>query len=920
MTDSSSRSGQSLVGQCFSHYRILEKLGGGGMGVVYKAQDIRLDRFVALKFLPDELSRDAAALARFRREAKAASALNHPNICTVHDIGEENGRAFIAMEYLEGGTLRQVIAGRPIELDRLLGLAIEISDALDAAHSKDIVHRDIKPANIFVTKRGTAKILDFGLAKVAEREASGEADTVANVNIDCDYLTSPGTAVGTVAYMSPEQVRGKELDARSDLFSFGAVIYEMATGTMPFRGDTTGVISEAILNRMPISLARLNADVPAELERMIGKALEKDRELRYQHASEMRADLQRLRRDCESGKSAVSKPSGTGVSALQPAVPIDQTPSASAVVSGLARRHRNALVSVTFAILALLASLGYALYRFGAYRAQPDPSAFDTMKMTRITSDGKSQVSVISPDGKYVVHAVVANGLQSLWTLQLASRSEVQIIPPADVIYHGLSFSSDGNYVYFISAATRNYLYKTLYQVPVLGGTPRKILEDVDSPVAFSPEGSRIAYVRVASDKNRVDLFTNNTEGSDERLISSRKLAQYYFPLSRLAWSADGKSIILAARTSQERSNLVEVSLADGTEKALATHNWAWIEDPIFLPDHSGLIFTASEPGSNLEQLWLLPYPTGEARRVTNDPNSYRSLSLSADSRTIIASQNETTSNLWVAPEGKSDLARRITANDKASDGVHGLAWTPDGHIIFSSYQSEKLDLWITSSDGSGLRQLTHGEGTNFEPSVSPDGRTIVFASTRSGTESVWKMDIDGGNPVELTHNTFALFPRITPDGKDIVYGTWMGQGVFKVPLTGGEPTQLLSDVTFQPTVSPDGKLLAVTKRRHDPPSDYLDILPLAGGPSITQFEIPVLSMTGEHLSWTRDSKGLIFLDSRDGIGNLWLQPLAGGKPKQLTNFSSDRIYSFDWSQDGKQLAVARGSSTSDIVLINNFR
>jgi Tol biopolymer transport system component len=569
-------------------------------------------------------------------------------------------------------------------------------------------------------------------------------------------------------------------------------------------------------------------------------------------------------------------------------------------------------------LLALLASLGYGLYRFGTRRAQPERSSFETMKITRITSDGKSRVSVISPDGKYVVHAVIASGLQSLWTLQLASRSEVQIVPPEDVIYHGLSFSPDGNYVYFISAPTKNYLFKTLYQAPVLGGAPRKILADVDSPVAFSPDGSRIAYVRVNPEMDRVDLLTNNTGASDEHVISTRKIRELYFPLSRLAWSPDGKSIILSARADQDRSTLVEVPLAGGPEKTLTTHNWTWVENPIWLADHSGLVFTASEDGSNAEQLWLLPYPAGEARRITNDPNSYRSVSLSADSRMIIASQNETTSNLWVAPEGKTELAHRITSNDK--DGADGLAWTPDGHIVFTSYRSENLDLWMTDGKGSNLRQLTHGEGSNFEPSVSRDGGTIVFVSTRSGTESIWKMDIEGGNPVQLGRNSLALFPKITPDGKDVVYGSWMGQGIFKIPVTGGEPIQLLSDSAFQPSVSPDGKLLAVTKRRTDPPGNYLDILPLAGSPSIRQFDIPVLAMTGTQLSWTPDSKGVIFLDSRDGVGNLWLQPLAGGKPRPVTDFSSDRIYSFDWSTDGKQLVVARGNSSSDIVMISNFR
>ncbi|MGB7727251.1 MAG: protein kinase [Candidatus Acidiferrum sp.] len=453
----------ALIGQTISHYRVIEKLGGGGMGVVYKAEDTELGRLVALKFLPDALARDAQMLERFRREARAASALNHPNICTIYEIGEQDGKRFIAMEFLDGMTLKHRINGKPVETDILLPLAIEIADALDAAHAEGIIHRDIKPANIFVTKRGHAKILDFGLAKVKFMGASASGTTVTGEmteGLSAEHLTSPGSTLGTVAYMSPEQVRGKELDARTDLFSFGVVLYEMTTGALPFRGDSSGAIFNAILERQPVPAVRLNPEVPAELERIINKSLEKDRDLRYQHASELRADLKRLGRDTDSGRKSPSASRTVQEVAEEAAT---RSVAAAQPSAGFARKQYMVLA----ACVALLAAAFVAYHIWPRSNTPSGPA-----KITRISQWNKPvRYAKLSPDGHNVAFVSPVGGVMQVF-LMLTSGGEPLQLTNDEGDKRTDNFSSDGKEIFY----ERDLGQDEVWAVPTLGGTPRRVV------------------------------------------------------------------------------------------------------------------------------------------------------------------------------------------------------------------------------------------------------------------------------------------------------------------------------------------------------------------------------------------------------------------------------------------------------------
>lgn len=871
------------------HYRILEHLGDGGMGEVFVAEDTRLHRRIALKVLPRVLATDPERRLRFAREAQAVAALNHPNIVTIHSVEEVDGTPFLTMEMVEGQPLSELIPRGGMPLSTLLAVGIGISDAMAAAQQRGITHRDLKPANVMLTREGRVKVLDFGVAKLQEIERAASAEDLTRA--PTHQLTGEGRIIGTVAYMSPEQAEGKAVDPRSDIFALGVLLHEMATGDRPFKGDTNVSIISSILKDTPAPVTDLNPRLPGDLARIIRRCLAKDPARRYQSAVDLRNELEDLKHDVDTGIS------GT---AIRPVV----------------RGKPPAAIWIGAISAALVLGLGAWLYTHRPGGATVPAATFTIDHLARLTTTGTVSLAAISPDGRYVVHVKGSLTDPSLWVRQTATTSDVQIVAPGPVLYDGLGFSPDGNYVYYNTYPRPAGGMATLSRVPVLGGAATVVLADVDSAIAFSPDGQRFAFTRGDPSQGTTAVVIAQADGTRAKQLATVP-APARFQTERPAWSPDGKTL-LAIATARSGVNVVFAVDAATGRVSQVPGEWSTVREVEWMRDGRSFLANAADAGmvSGALQVWSVSYPDGARTHVTNDLNSYSGVSLSADGLSLATVETETRAGLEVSTTPQFADWRRLTGEPGRSDGTNGLKWLADGRIVYTSAASGPSQLWIVNPDGTNAHQLTNIASAALNPYPSADGRWVYFDSVTSNGRCIFRIQTDGSGLEQITHRGNESRPVVSPDGSTVFVSQREGgeNRPARVPAQGGDPT-VIASAAFSPSdISPDGTQLVGPTWSQQHSRSVVALLPVTGGePRL----LPDIVVTDA--GFTRDGRGLVYPDLTTRPFRLMIRPLPDGVATHIGAPMPMVTFNGALSRDG-HLVISRGTQQSDVVLITGTR
>lgn len=924
-----------LSGTKLGRYEISKKIGAGGMGEVYLAHDEQLNRKVALKVLLPEFCCDPERTERFRLEAKAASALNHPNIITIYEVGIEDERLFIATEFVDGITLRERINTGELTYLEAIKIGEQVADALAVAHEAHIVHRDIKPDNIMIRRDGIVKILDFGLAKpIFEKSVGAEDETVRLVK------TQPGMVMGSVRYMSPEQARGKETDERTDVWSLGVVLYETLTGKNPFEGETVSDSLAAVIHVEPAPLE----DVPEELQRIVRKALKKKSAERYQSIKDFALDLKDLRLEAEhhSGENRLHQFSKTVTiprhdtdkteTLLHQTISADHSTREQTGISKTGEKSVSAkpkhqwLLPLTIIISVAIITFG-GLYQLPKIWGSNEP-LFQSIQSSRLTDNGTANMAEISPDGRFVAFVNRQEGRRSLVVRQVATGTVMQVVPPTLLYFLQPTFSPDGDFIYYVSVDKG---VGTLYQVTTLGGESKKIIVDVDSKVAFSPDGKRIAFIRHNPNEGGDAIILADADGSNPQAFLNTKEAGYD-QFVGVEFSPDNDKLLIGVfknRTQpNQRLQLATVALSDKRLEYVGDKGWLGLKSLEWMRNGGGIVLVAKANSGENSQVWLVSYPSGEARQITTDTTEYESASVSADGGTLVTTRIDAISSLWTRDSQTKEM-KQVIAESKNLIGSGGISQMPDGKILFVKISGREVNIFSAEQSGENEKQLTSGSGYNQQPVATPDGKYIVFMSNRSGPYSIWRMNADGTNPVQLTNEQNAMDAQlqVSKDSRSVIFTRSTSDSgrtkVMKISIDGGEAALILPENTKSeayPRISNDGKALAFFSFEYDIATLNLETkVTVVGfdGEKTDANRREITTIANPEYRFTPDNKSLTYLN-RGGIDNIWNISLENRKETPLTDFTSGGISNFAWSNDGKKLFIVRAIYNSDLVLIKD--